>query len=155
MTTTAESDRDAADPASAPEPEPEAAGREDQLAEAFSAIVAQIQEIRTQLGRLIGIQLDRAQLKLRAAAFRILVAALAAAAILTATVGAVLYLLAGTTAALAILFGGRVWAGNLAGGVLMLALLCALLALGAKWRAGSEMRRLVAKYGRKARRPAR
>jgi len=106
------------------------------------------EELWASAGSLAEVYSDRARLALRRKVTSIALAAGAAVALLFAVCAAALAAVRGLCGAVAELCGGRAWAGDLAGGLLAIALVAGLLAWHTKRSARSELERLKAKYER-------
>jgi hypothetical protein len=138
--------------ATEPRPETEDAngestgGEAETLSRALAAIAAQMREIRTQLDRLLTIQIDRVKLKLRAGIFWIATGVLMLVIGVAAAAMGVFYVVAGAAGAFGELFGGRVWAGNLAAGTLTLLSILLVVTGVQRGRQKSELKKLVRKY---------
>lgn len=118
--------------------------------DSFGSMLARfVEEAFGAVDGLISVHVDRAKLSMRRT---IVSATIGVGAVITATFGAcaaVLALVRGTCGGFAELWGGREWTGDLAGGVLVLALLAGGVALALRISARSELARLKAKYERK------
>jgi len=126
--------------------QPESDPSDDSLPRMIAAIGEQVGEIRDQLERLLGIQVDRLKLRLRSGLVWVLSGLLFAAICLVATIVAVLFLLQGMAGFFTALFGGNVWAGDLAaGGLVLLTILSAVAWIG-RGQNKKELKRLKQKY---------
>jgi hypothetical protein len=124
---------------------PEESGR---LEELVSSATRYVKELVASAKRMVEIQAERKKLALRRMLMRValgLVALVAVVVWLGAAVGATVR---GLCAGLAELFGGRVWLGDLVGGLLALALLAGAMALAVRRSSRKDLERLEAKYGR-------
>lgn len=125
---------------------PETDPSDDSLPRMIAAIGEQVGEIRDQLERLLGIQVDRLKLRLRTGLVWVLSGLLFAAICLVATIVAVLFLLEGLAGLFTALFGGNVWAGDLAAGGLVLLTILSAVAMIGRGQHKKELQRLKQKY---------
>lgn len=128
--------------------EPEPAAADDGMFQALRAAGSEILEIGDHVKRLLEIKADRARINLQGRMQRLLVGGLLAVTGLTVCIAASLYLVAGLTGALAVLFGGRGWAGDLAGGAILLGAIWGGAALALARGRRSQLKRLAEKYRR-------
>lgn len=97
---------------------------------------------------LITVQLDRAKLSMRRTIVSATLAIGTTIVVLVGACAAVLALVRGICGGLTAAAGGRAWVGELAGGVLALALAAGVVALALRISNRRELARLEAKYGR-------
>lgn len=134
--------------ARAHEPAPSDENESGRLAELVESGTRYVKELVSNAKQLLEIQAERKKLALKRGLLKAgvgLVALIAVAAWLGSAVGATVR---GLCAGLAVLFGGRVWLGDLVGGLLALALLAAAVAVVLKLASSKDLKKLEAKYGR-------
>ena len=118
------------------------------LAELVESGTRYVKELVSNAKQLLEIQAERKKLALKRGLLKAavgLVALIGLAAWLGAGVSATVR---GLCAGLAELFGGRVWLGDLVGGLLSLALVAGAVAIVVKLASSKDLKRLEAKYGR-------
>lgn len=131
---------------SAPERDPESPEQEDEVGQALERALVELRAIGRDVLELVHVGLDRARLGVRAGAFRALILGWLALCATMATVVAAYFLVEGATSAIAELLGGRMWAGRLIGGTLVLATIGALLWIARSRSRRANLQRLKNKY---------
>lgn len=127
-----------------------ASASQDTLTHALNDAVAQVDELRRHLTRLLNVQIDRARLGVRDGVFRIFLWCWGALLALTASILGVRYVVSGLIQGLMILFQGRIWAAHLAGGIILLAGLWVAIAAARSWGRRDRFKAMVLKYDRMA-----
>ena len=117
----------------------------DAVGEAIGSAVAQLQEMVSQLRRLIDIQVDRARVGAREAAFRIVLWGLAFVAGSTLIGVATFFFVRGVSGLIAVVTA-RTWAGDLLGGLLMLLMLSSFVLAARGWLRRRGLARLKRRY---------
>ncbi len=117
----------------------------DPVGEAIGSAVAQLQEMVSQLRRLIDIQVDRARVGAREAGFRIALWGLAFVAGSTLIVVATFFFVRGVSGLIAAVTA-RTWAGDLLGGLLMLLMLSSFVLAARGWLRRRGLARLKRRY---------
>ena len=117
----------------------------DPVGEAIGSAVAQLQEMVTQLRRLIDVRVDRARVGTREAAFRIALWGLAFVASSTLIVVATFFFIRGVSGLIATVTA-RTWAGDLLGGLLILLILWAFALTARGWLRRRGLARLKQRY---------
>jgi hypothetical protein len=117
----------------------------DPVGDAIGGAVAQLQEVVSQLRRLIDVQVDRARVRTREAAFRIALWGLAFVAGSALMVVATFFLVRGVSGLIAELTE-RTWAGDLLGGLLILLLLWSSALIARGWLRRRGLARLKRRY---------
>ena len=117
----------------------------DPVGEAIGSAVAQLQEMVSQLRRLIDIQVDRARVGAREAGFRIALWGLAFVAGSTLIVVATFFFVRGVSGLIAAVTA-RAWAGDLLGGLLMLLMLSSFVLAARGWLRRRGLARLKRRY---------
>ena len=117
----------------------------DPVGEAIGGAVAQLQEMVSQLRRLIDVQVDRARVGAREAGFRIALWGLAFVAGSTLIVVATFFFVRGVSGLIAAVTA-RTWAGDLLGGLLMLLMLSSFVLAARGWLRRRGLARLKRRY---------
>ncbi len=117
----------------------------DPVGEAIGGAVAQLQEMVSQLRRLIDVQVDRARVGAREATFRIALWGLAFVASSTLIVVATFFFVRGVSGLIAALTE-RTWAGDLFGGLLLLLMLGSFVLTARGWLRRRGLARLKQRY---------
>ncbi len=117
----------------------------DPVGEAIGSAVAQLQEMVSQLRRLIDIRVDRARVGAREATFRIALWGLAFVASSTLIVVATFFFVRGVSGLIAAVTA-RTWAGDLLGGLLMLLMLSSFVLAARGWLRRRGLARLKRRY---------
>jgi len=117
----------------------------DPVGEAIGSAVAQLQEMVSQLRRLIDVQVDRARVGTREAVFRIALGGLAFLAGATLVVVASFFFVRGVSGLIAAVTA-RTWAGDLLGGLLILLILGSLVLTARGWLRRRGLARLKRRY---------
>ena len=117
----------------------------DPVGEAIGSAVAQLQEMVSQLRRLIDIQVDRARVGAREATFRIALWGLAFVAGSALIVVATFFLVRGVSGLIAAVTA-RTWAGDLLGGLLILLILGSFVLTARSWLRRRGLARLKRRY---------
>ena len=118
------------------------------LAELVSNATRYVKDLAASAKQMLEIQAERKKLALRRGLMKAalgIVALVAVAAWLGAAISATVR---GLCTGLAVLFDGRVWLGDLVGGLLALALLAGAVAFALRQSARKDLERLEEKYGR-------
>ncbi len=121
----------------------------DSPAKALSEAVAQIGELKEYASHFVAAKADGIKASLRKAAVYGALGALAAVAGAAAIVTGVVLLLNGLAQAIALLLGGRMWAGNLIVGFLLICAVALGAWLGVRRFFGSSRARTVDRYERR------
>jgi len=138
------------DQSTAPPPDPPPGGDDqNDLADALAVVLARIDEVRSHVERLVAVQVDRARIKLRERMVRVVAWWLVGAALAAATVCGTVYVLSGLTGGLSVAFGDRVWAGELAGGAIVLCGVAAVFVALVAWRRRVGFDRMARRYRRR------
>jgi len=122
--------------ASAPEPTDDLEQEEPTGFHVFALLQQQIRELAEYLSYYVSARTDGVKLLLRSVVVRVGLAALGFVAISGLIVAASWCVLSGAAGGLAVLLGGRVWAGNIVAGVLVMT----SLGLGMNWVAAKRRR---------------
>lgn len=117
----------------------------DPVGEAIGGAVAQLQEMVSQLRRLIDVQVDRARVGAREAGFRIALWGLAFVAGSTLIVVATFFFVRGVSGLIAAVTA-RTWAGDLLAGLLMLLMLSSFVLAARGWLRRRGLARLKRRY---------
>ncbi len=117
----------------------------DPVGEAIGSAVAQLQEMVSQLRRLIDVQVDRARVGAREAGFRIALWGLAFVAGSALIVVATFFFVRGVSGLIAAVTA-RAWAGDLLGGLLMLLMLSSFALAARGWLRRRGLARLKRRY---------
>jgi hypothetical protein len=114
----------------------------------FESTVRLVEELVSSVWQQIEIYKDRRRLSVRRTIIEAAVGAGLAVGAIVWLCAAALATLRGLCGGLAVLFGGRVWAGDLVGGSLALALVICALLVATSLMSRADLRRLEAKYDR-------
>ena len=117
----------------------------DPVGQAIGSAVAQLQEMVSQLRRLIDVQVDRARVGAREAGFRIALWGLAFVAGSALIVVATFFFVRGVSGLIAAVTA-RTWAGDLLGGLLMLLMLSSFVLAARGWLRRRGLARLKRRY---------
>ncbi len=117
----------------------------DPVGQAIGSAVAQLQEMVSQLRRLIDVRVDRARVGAREAGFRIAVWGLAFVAGSALIVVATFFFVRGVSGLIAAVTA-RTWAGDLLGGLLMLVMLSSFVLAARGWLRRRGLARLKRRY---------
>ena len=117
----------------------------DPVGQAIGSAVAQLQEMVSQLRRLIDVRVDRARVGAREAGFRIALWGLAFVAGSTLIVVATFFFVRGVSGLIAAVTA-RTWAGDLLGGLLMLLMLSSFVLAARGWLRRRGLARLKRRY---------
>ena len=118
------------------------------VGELLASAVRFVEELSGSIRQQIEIYADRQKLAIRRQIVRGTIAAVVGIAGLVWLCSAMLAVLRGLCAGLAVLFGGRVWAGDLVGGLIGVGLVVCAVLVATRVMARADLRRLEAKYDR-------
>jgi hypothetical protein len=119
---------------------------------AFHEAMAQIGELRGYVSHYLSARLDALKLTVRHAVLWIALAALAMLASLAVVVTAIVILCVGLAQMISAALGGRMWAGNLIVGVVLIGGIVLCIWLGVRKLFAASLSRTVERYERKLRR---